>query len=120
MAKQTDNSLNTVNLIASTTQLTGDVNSQTDIRIDGTLKGNLNTGGRLIIGESGKILGDINCKTAEIEGSIEGTIVVAGLLTLKSTSMLKGEVTTAQLMIEPGAQFNGSCKMERTTEKDAK
>lgn len=120
MAKQTENSLNTVNLIASTTQLTGDVNSQTDIRIDGKLKGNLNTGGRLIVGESGSILGDINCKTAEIEGNIEGKIVVEGLLTLKSTSTLKGEVTTAQLMIEPGAQFNGSCQMDREAKKNAK
>ena len=120
MAKQADNNFNSVNLIASSTKLTGDINTETDIRIDGSLNGNLNTAGRLIVGSSGHITGEITCKTAEIEGNVDGKITVTELLTLKSTSNLKGEVTTGQLMIEPGAVFSGSCKMDRNTNSKTK
>jgi cytoskeletal protein CcmA (bactofilin family) len=115
MAKQAENLLNTVNLIAASTKLTGDIITESDIRIDGMLKGNLTTSGRLIIGQSGSILGEVSCKMAEIEGTVDGKISVAELLSLKATSNLKGEVATAQLMIEPGAVFSGNCKMEQTT-----
>lgn len=111
MAKQAENKPGEVNLIAASTKLVGDITTETDIRIDGVLKGNLMTNGRLIIGQSGKIQGEINCKSAEVEGEIDGKINVNELLSLKSTSNLKGEVQTKQLMIEPGAIFSGNCKM---------
>lgn len=114
MAKQAENNFNTVNLIAASTKLTGDIITESDIRIDGMLKGNLSTSGRLIIGQSGSIIGEVSCKMAEIEGTVEGKITVAELLSLKATSTLNGEVATAQLMIEPGAVFSGNCKMEQT------
>lgn len=120
MAKQADNNTNAINLIAASTKIVGDVNTSNDIRIDGTLNGNLLTSGKLIIGLSGKVIGEINCKTSEIEGSIEGKINVIELLSLKSTSILKGEVTTGQIMIEPGAVFSGNCKMNNPTEKKQK
>lgn len=111
MAKQTENKPGEVNLIAASTKLVGDITTETDIRIDGDLKGNLNTTGRLIIGPSGKIHGEINCRSAEIEGEIDGKMIVNELLSLKASSLFKGEVQTKQLMIEPGAIFSGNCKM---------
>lgn len=118
MAKLTENSPGTVNLIAPSTLITGDIKSDTDIRVDGSLNGNLMTKGRLIVGKSGSITGEITCKAAEIEGKIDGKISVEELLSLKSTSVLSGEVNTKQLMIEPGALFTGNCKMkENSTQK---
>lgn len=105
--------LNAVNLIASTTVLRGEIKSETDIRIDGELHGNLTTLGRLIIGTKGSIEGDVKCKAAEIEGAMKGTITVATLLSLRASSNFEGEIVTSQLMIEPGAKFLGSCKMEQ-------
>lgn len=114
MAKNNiDVDLNAVNLIASTTFLRGDIKSETDIRIDGELIGNLSTQGRLIIGPKGKIEGDVKCKAAEIEGTMKGTITVESLLSLRTSSNFEGEIVTAQLMIEPGAKFMGSCKMDQ-------
>ena len=120
MSKQVENNASAVNLIASTTRLVGDIQTDSDIRIDGSLKGNLSTSGRLIVGTGGSLNGDITCKSAEIEGKIEGTINVKELLSLKSTSNLQGEVITGQLMIEPGAIFSGICKMSNSTEGKTK
>jgi cytoskeletal protein CcmA (bactofilin family) len=117
MAKLIENNLGAVNLISSTTVVTGDINTESDIRIDGKLNGNMITKGRLIIGSNGKIEGDVRCKSAEIEGEIKGKIVVDELLSLKATALFSGDITTGQIMIEPGAIFTGNCKMNKGQEK---
>ena len=120
MSKQVENNIGAVNLVASSTKIVGDIQTESDIRIDGSHKGNLTTSGRLIIGPNGNLNGEIICKTAEIEGVLEGKIQVKELLSLKSTSNLKGEVITGQLMIEPGAIFSGNCKMSKPAEGKSK
>ncbi|MBN1768361.1 MAG: polymer-forming cytoskeletal protein [Prolixibacteraceae bacterium] len=115
MGKQIENTSGAVNIIATNTAVTGDIKTESDIRIDGILKGNLHTNGRLILGKTGSIEGEILCETAEIEGKLHGKISVSDLLTLKSTSILTGEIATGKLMIEPGANFTGNCKMEKQT-----
>jgi len=113
MAKIIENNLGAVNLISSTTSVTGDINTESDIRIDGTLLGNMVTKGRLIIGPSGKIEGDIQCRSAEVEGHINGKIAVDELLSLKATALFSGDISTGQIMIEPGAVFSGNCMMNK-------
>jgi cytoskeletal protein CcmA (bactofilin family) len=111
MAKfnETDNS--TINLISNGTDITGDIKSTGDIRIDGTLKGNLNTKGKVVIGPTGKVSGEIICKNSEVSGVIEGKINVGQLLNLKASSKILGDIATAKLSIEQGASFSGNCKM---------
>jgi cytoskeletal protein CcmA (bactofilin family) len=120
MGKQTESNMGAVNLIASTTVIKGDIVTDSDIRIDGKLEGSLQSKGRLIIGQTGSIHGEITCRSAEIEGIADGKITVAELLSLKTTSKLHGEVVTGQLMIEPGAHFTGQCKMNTTTGEKSK
>jgi cytoskeletal protein CcmA (bactofilin family) len=120
MGKQPENPTNAVNIIALSTKITGEINSDTDIRIDGNLQGNLNTKGRLIIGREGIVNGGIICRSAEIEGTVDGKIEVKDLLSLKESSNIKGEVITGQLMIEPGAVFSGTCKMSEQIDKKSK
>ena len=120
MAKLSDNTTGALNLIAPKTELVGDITTITDIRIDGILNGNLKTDGRLVVGVEGVIKGEVTCKSAEIEGNLEGEIEVFDLLTLKKTSSLSGTVTTGQLMIEPGAVFSGNCKMGSEAKKSSK
>jgi cytoskeletal protein CcmA (bactofilin family) len=111
MAKfnETDNS--TINLISNGTDITGDLISNGDIRIDGSVTGTLNIKGKIVIGPTGKIKGEIICKNSEISGFIEGKITVSQLLSLKSTSKIVGDISTSKLSIEPGAKFSGNCKM---------
>jgi len=100
-----------INLISNGTDITGNVNSGGDIRIDGSLNGNLTTKGKVVVGPSGKVKGEIICKNLEVSGSIEGKVSVDNLLNLKASSKIYGEITTSRLSIEPGAVFTGNCKM---------
>lgn len=102
---------NAVNMIVNGTKIVGEITANNDIRIDGHLKGNLTAKGRLVIGQTGMIIGDIKCKNADISGKVEGTISVSELLSLKSTSNIQGEIVTNKLAIEPGAIFTGTCNM---------
>lgn len=112
MAKYNETETTTaINLIGAGTEITGDVNSNGDIRIDGILTGNLKTAGKVVIGETGKVNGEIDCKNSEVLGEIHGKIKVSDLLSLKATSKIFGDILTKKLAIEPGSKFTGNCKM---------
>jgi cytoskeletal protein CcmA (bactofilin family) len=119
MAKYNENDNNTINLISNGTDITGDIKSNGDIRIDGTLRGNLSTKGKVVIGPTGKINGEVVCKNSEVSGIIEGKIIVGQLLNLKVSSKILGDIVTSKLSIEPGALFSGTCKMSDTDNNEA-
>ncbi len=100
-----------INLIAKGTRITGDIISDGDIRIDGELAGTLDTKGRLVIGASGRLDGEIKCKSCEIAGTHNGKLFIAELLSLKASSTVSGDIVTGKLSIEPGAYFAGTCTM---------
>ena len=112
MAKmgETDNT-NKINMIGVGTTIEGSISSSENIRFDGNLIGNLNTKGKVFIGQSGKITGEIRCKNCEVEGVIDGKIIVEELLSLRAMSKIFGEIKTGKLAIEPGATFTGKCDM---------
>jgi cytoskeletal protein CcmA (bactofilin family) len=100
-----------INLIGNGTTITGDIKSSGDIRIDGILNGNITINGKLVIGSTGKIEGNIICQNADISGEIKGKINVSELLSLKSTAKLVGDIITGKISIEPNALFTGTCNM---------
>ena len=100
-----------VNLLGAGTTIEGDIKSNGDIRIDGNLIGSLNTKGKLVIGSTGSVDGEIVCQNADISGNVKGKITIHELLSLKSTSKLTGDIVTNKLAIEPGANFSGTCSM---------
>ena len=102
------------NTIQNGTVIEGKINSEGSIRIDGKLIGSIYTNAKLVIGKTGVIEGDINCKDASIEGKVLGTITVQNLLDLKGTGFIKGDIITNKLVVEPGAKFNGKCTMGGT------
>ena len=115
MAKIMETENNVINQIGVGTEITGDVATNGDIRFDGVLIGNLKTKGKVVIGETGSVKGEIACKNAVLEGKVEGKIAVSELLTLKGTSVLTGDIITRRLAIEPGAKFSGNCSMTAET-----
>ena len=102
---------NKINMIGVGTTIEGSINSSENIRFDGNLVGNLNTKGKVFVGQTGKVSGEIRCKNCEVEGIVDGKIVVEELLSLRSMSKLYGEIKTGKLAIEPGATFTGKCDM---------
>ena len=111
MSKNSISSEKQHNSIAFGTTLKGDVKSNGDFRVDGEIEGTLKCEGKLVLGQQGKIIGEVTCDNAEILGVFNGKLAVAQLLSLKTTAKVDGEVTTGKLSIEPGAFFNGSCNM---------
>ena len=109
---ETEQQQNLHNTITNGTEIVGDINSQGDLRLDGFLKGNLNIKGRVVIGKTGKLLGTINCKNAEINGNVEGKIYVTELLSLTETAIVKGDIVINKLNIQPGCKFTGTCSMD--------
>lgn len=105
------NSPDRLNRIVEGTSIEGDIRSDSNIRIDGRLKGTIHTKGRLVIGATGVIEGEIICENADIEGVFVGKINVNQLLSLKATAKLTGDIITSKLAIEPGAMFSGACSM---------
>jgi cytoskeletal protein CcmA (bactofilin family) len=98
-------------LIGAGTTMKGDITSSGDLRIDGTLVGNIHCTAKVVIGANGNVQGDINGQTADIMGKVTGTIKVKDLLQLKGGSLLNGNIEAGKLQIEPTANFNGGCHM---------
>lgn len=101
-----------INVVAKNTLITGDIISEGDFRIDGTLEGNIKTKGRVIIGIDGSVKGKIDAINSDIEGNFLGELVVQKTLTIKSTAQISGDVIIGKLSVEPGATFNASCSMK--------
>lgn len=97
-------------LVAGTT-VEGNINADNDFRIDGTLIGNLNGKAKVIIGVEGKVQGEVKCVNAIIEGSFDGVLQVSNQLHIRPSANVKGNIQTADLVIESGAKFNTKCSM---------
>ncbi|QRM88749.1 polymer-forming cytoskeletal protein [Lacinutrix sp. WUR7] len=100
------------NIIAKGTNIVGDFSSEGDLRIDGTIEGNLTTPGKIVVGKSGVIKGTLNGSDAYFEGKFSGNLTLTGTLTLKSSAHIEGEVVLGKLEVEPGATFNVNCVMK--------
>lgn len=98
-------------LIGAGTTMKGDITSNGDLRIDGTLVGNINCSAKVVIGANGNVQGDIQGQQADIMGKVTGTIKVKDLLQLKGGSTVNGNLEASKLQIEPTANFNGQCHM---------
>jgi len=100
-----------INIIGKGTSIIGNLNSDGDIRIDGNIEGNIKASGKVLIGRTGKVKGDIFCATLDVSGTINGKINVSEILSLKADSNVLGDIITQKITIEPGAILNGTCKM---------
>lgn len=94
-------------------KIIGTIITDSDIRVDGTIEGEVKCAGKLVIGEKGNVVGTIECQNAEVMGTVDGKIDAKHTLALRATSNIKGEIITQTLTIEPKAVFNGTCVMGR-------
>jgi cytoskeletal protein CcmA (bactofilin family) len=98
--------------VGSGTVVTGEANFKAMMRVDGHLSGRINSSsGTLIVGANGKVDANIEVAVAIVHGTVNGDIIATQRLELGRAAKLNGNIQTASLMIEPGALFEGSCKM---------
>lgn len=100
-----------INIITDGTLVKGDITASGDFRLDGTLEGNIQLNGKLVIGDSGVVNGNVLCQNANIIGSVNGNLSVKELLSLHSSARVHGDILINKLSIEPGATFSGKCRM---------
>lgn len=100
-----------LNVIVEGSKIIGDIITESNLRIDGEVLGNVSSASKVVIGPSGKVKGNFTCHDADIEGFVEGTMKIDHLLSLRSSANVVGEISTAKIQIDEGAQFSGNCKM---------
>lgn len=100
-----------LNSLVKGTVVEGSVRSESDFRVDGTIKGKLFCDAKVIIGPTGLVDGEIRCKNAVIEGKFQGVLDVSELLNVRESANISGDVNTNKLIIQSGAVFNVSCTM---------
>jgi len=110
--KMTTDDTSQQNIIAQGTTLVGDITSKGAFRVDGTLQGTLKTPGKVVVGKSGMIKGNLEGVNADFEGKFSGKLKLSGTLSLKSSAHIEGEVEVGKLAVEPGATFNAVCSMK--------
>lgn len=113
----TSSSTNSLNTLVQGTLVEGTVTSESDIRVDGTIKGKLICDAKVIIGPAGFVEGEINCKNAVLEGKFQGTLEVSELLNIRESANVSGEVRTNKLIVQSGAAFNVNCTMDSSIKK---
>lgn len=99
------------NIIGQGTQIKGEIVLNGDFRIDGHIIGSIQSTGKIVVGSTGVVEGDLICQNADVSGKIAGKLIVNELVSLKATSKFEGELKTARISIEVGASFNGKCEM---------
>jgi len=110
-------SISAFNVIGEGTIIKGDIQSSGDLRVDGTIEGVVHTKSKFVLGNSGKVTGDINARNADISGSVKGNVMIGEILYLKSSARINGDIETVKLIIESGGEFNGKCVMGKTSTK---
>ena len=111
MANEKQQSGMMFNALTAGSKIVGTITADSDYRIDGLIEGELNCTGKVVIGEAGKIKGTVVCANAEIMGLMEGKITCQQQLNQRASGKVQGDVITKTLIVEPGAQFNGTCQM---------
>ncbi len=108
------------NALTAGSKIIGTVIADSDFRVDGVVEGDIQSNGKVVIGEQGRIKGTIVCQNAEIMGQLDGKIETKHTLALRATGNIKGEVKTQTLIVEPNAVFNGSCSMGNESKAESR
>jgi cytoskeletal protein CcmA (bactofilin family) len=116
MINEKTNGGNGATLVSAGTTLKGDISSNSDLRIDGTVIGNVNSSSKIVIGASGNVEGDISGNQADVVGKVAGNIKTKDLLQLRGDCVVNGNVYAGKLQVEPTAIFNGQCHMGNNAE----
>jgi len=117
MAKNIEVESPVINIIGNGTIIKGEIKASGDTRIDGTLMGSITSKGKVVVGTTGNVEGEIVCQSADISGNIKGIITVTELLAMKASASVSGDITTGIISIEPGAKFSGTCNKNAPANK---
>jgi cytoskeletal protein CcmA (bactofilin family) len=102
-------------IIGDGTRVVGQVSVKGTIRIDGIVEGDLHADW-VVVGETGKVVGNIRSRGVVVGGSIEGNIEATETVELTGKASMTGEICAPKLTVSEGAVFNGRSRMKGETE----
>ena len=109
----------TTGRLGSSLRVKGDITGTEDLLIDGSVEGMIRLdGGKLTVGTAAKVTADINARDVVVFGSVKGNVRASGRIEIKKDGSVIGNLTTAQIMIEDGADFKGSIEIDRSTPRE--
>lgn len=112
--------LPSVNMISEGTKLKGTLETKNDVRIAGTLDGEVKAEGKIIVSSTGQVDGNIKGDDADIAGNIDGEVRVNNKLILRKSATIEGDIYTKTILAEEGSQINGSFHMGQNIEEEMK
>jgi|688.fasta_scaffold57640_4 cytoskeletal protein CcmA (bactofilin family) len=104
-------SMQAINNIGNGTVIEGNIKTDGDIRIDGKINGNIHTTGRLVLGVTCQVIGDVTCLDGSIDGFVRGNIQVKEILKISKTANIDGNIQTGKLIVEEGAMIQAKISM---------
>jgi cytoskeletal protein CcmA (bactofilin family) len=104
-------------VIGPGTSFVGTLKSDGNIRIDGSVEGDVEILGNLIVGESGRVIATIKAQNVHISGAVKGEVTAVEQLEISPTGKVWGDITTAALHIEPGGLFRGQSAMSTNVDE---
>ena len=102
---------NQTNQFCEGTNIEGEIKSSNDIRLDGAIHGSIVSSAKVVIGQKGKMEGELHCQNGDISGYVKGRVEAKDMLFLKGTANIEGDIVAGKLVVEAGAIFNGTCRM---------
>ncbi len=106
-----------INRISEGTTIVGSISAKGDLRIDGRVEGTISATGKVVIGSTGYIKGDLTAATLDMMGYIDGNLVVSDVVMMKSSAAIDGNVFAGKLLVESGARLNGHCLIGKKEEQ---
>lgn len=100
------------------TILTGDIRTETDLRIEGVVKGEIHANGKVVVGQTGEIVGNIYAGECTVEGKLQGNVYAKTLLIIKGSAKIEGDLIYKKLVVEEGALIKGSLIVDENISKE--
>ena len=89
----------------------GDIHAKEAVRVEGSVTGDVETEGAMIISASGRVKGNVKGSSIIIGGSLEGDLTSGGRTEVASTGKVIGNIRTKSLIVDENAVFQGQCIM---------
>jgi cytoskeletal protein CcmA (bactofilin family) len=106
--------------LGSNVHVKGDITGTEDLLIDGSVEGLIQLDERkLTVGATARLTADINARDVVVYGSVKGNVCATGRIEIKKDGSIIGNLKTAQIMIEDGANFKGSIEIDRSAAQEA-
>ena len=105
-------------VIGRKTEIEGTLRGYELLRIEGLVKGDVVSDGKVIVGRDGRVEGKITAVEIYVGGVVHGKLYASGKVEANGTGRIYGDIVTKALIVDENALFEGRCKMLKDEPKE--